>query len=172
MKTFHHQATKTRRRVFTTKTQRHKEDQAWCLRAFVVKGSSWCLGVLVANSLLLSSCASNAEVARYEAEYSAWKLALTWTHRFPERRFESLELIVDPSKRDMDLPIDGQVVIADYQHGGDPRCPRAHSVDGTLRLVELGGSQVRARLDARLKCPGGETVPLKGDFTFDVKTPP
>ena len=78
---------------------------------------------------------------------------------------------MDPAKRDQDLPIDGQAVIAEYHHGGGARCPRAHLVDGTLRLVEIGGSQVRTRIDARLKCPGGETVPLKGDFTFDVKTP-
>ena len=95
----------------------------------------------------------------------------TWREA-EETRFESVELIVDPGQRDKDLPIDGQHVIAEYRHGGEVRCVRAHSVEGTLRLVDLGATQVRTKIDAKLICPGGETHPLKGDFTFDVKTPP
>ena len=131
--------------------------------------------VLVGVILGLSACAYSGEITRNEAEYSPWKLALKRTHTWrvgEESRFETLELLVDPQQRDKDLAIDGQAVIGEYVHGGETQCARPHRVDGTLRLVELGASQVRTRIDARLHCPGEDPVPLKGDFVFDVKTPP
>lgn len=131
--------------------------------------------IILASMLASGGCAHEPEFTKCEAEYSPWKLALKRTHtvrQADETRFESLELIVDPSLRDKDLPIDGQQVIAEYRHGGEIQCARTHRVDGTLRLVDLGASQVRTRIDARLICPDAEPRPLKGDITFDVKTPP
>ncbi|HEU4333972.1 MAG TPA: hypothetical protein VFT32_05700 [Candidatus Eisenbacteria bacterium] len=132
--------------------------------------------------LLLTSCAGGSDVQRYEAEFGAWALELTWRHdgeapQAPDSkagsyRFESLKLILDPKRSGEDLPIDGESVTATFEHGGRRSCTRPHRVTGTVRLLERRATDVRARVDAVMHCPDGEPATLKGEFTFETKVPP
>jgi hypothetical protein len=139
--------------------------------------------LLAGPVLLLTSCAGGSDVQRYEAEYGAWALELTWTHRWEpvqvgpvhktcQGRFESLNLIVDPSRTGVDLPIDGQQVAGTYEHGAMASCSKPHRVTGMVRLLERRATDVRAQVDAIMHCPDAEPVALKGEFTFDTKVPP
>ena len=133
--------------------------------------------------LLLASCAGGTDVQRYEADFGAWALELTWTHHWEpvqadpviktrQGRFESLKLVLNPRRSGDDLPIDGEAVAATFEHGGLGSCPRSHRVTGTVRLLERRATDVRARVDAVMHCPDGEPVALKGEFEFDTKVPP
>lgn len=128
--------------------------------------------LVVAPILFLASCGGAGIGNRYEAEFSPWAMSLRWMHRSESDRFESLELVLKPNRMGEDLKIDGEAVHATYEHGAPDECPRFHQVEGTLRLLQHNTSEVRARVDAVMRCPGAEPVALKGEFAFEVKVPP
>lgn len=144
---------------------------------------SYCRKFLAVMALAGASCADVPDSHRYEAEYSAWAMELAWTHRWtlpteaPDAktgryRIEMLKLVFRPNRVGEDLKIDGEAVIGTFVHGGEDWCLKAHRVAGTVRLLEHGATQARARVDAVMDCPGTPPAALKGEFAFDVKIPP
>ena len=128
--------------------------------------------IVVMLAAVLATCATGPPADTYVAESSPWAQSLKWTHWAAADRFQSLELIVKSDRDGVDLPIDGAAVVAEFEHGSPEECPRRHTVTGTVRILERLATQVRARVDASMKCPGEEAVAFKGDFAFDVKVPP
>ena len=130
-----------------------------------------------------ASCIGNRDYHVYEAEYSAWAMELSWTHNFEDPtggsdgssgrfRFTTLKLVLKPNRVGEDQKIDGEAVVGTYQHGGLDWCLKPHRVTGTIRLLELGATDVRAFVDAVMDCPGAEPVALKGEVRFETKVPP
>jgi len=128
-----------------------------------------------------ASCAGLSEKRTCVAEFSSWAVELTWKHEWEappsdttsgRYRFESLALVLKPTRVGEDQKIDGEAVVGTYVHGGTDWCMRAHRVAGTVRLLEIGTADVRARVDAVMSCPGEQPVELRGDFTFETKVPP
>jgi len=137
---------------------------------------------LVGMALAGASCAGPKDSHRYDAEFSAWAMELTWKHEWEAPpapgssagpyRFESLKLVLKPSRLGEDQDIDGSLVVGTYLHGGTDWCTKPHRVAGKVRLLEIGPAEVRARVDAVMNCSDSEPVALRGECTFETKTPP
>ena len=137
--------------------------------------------ILAAFVLLGASCAGPWKAYRYEAETGPWGVRLVWTHNWKpadagdktcQGRFESLELILPYNRRGEDLRIDDQAVAATFEHGARASCSKPHRVEGVVRVLDYGATDVRARVNAVMHCPDAEPIALKGEFKFDVKVPP